>query len=138
MGMPALILFMAIGMLFGCDGIFKIQFDDFEVTEKACTLALSFIMFYGGFNTKWKTARPVAVNAFLLSTLGVVITAVLTCGFCMLVLKLSFAESFLTGSVIASTDAASVFSILRKKQLNLRDGTACWKLKAEAMIRWHI
>lgn len=124
MGMPALILFMGIGMLFGCDGIFKIQFDNFEVTEKACSLALSFIMFYGGFNTKWKVAKPVAAKAFMLSTLGVVITAMLTCGFCLTVLKMSFAESFLTGSVIASTDAASVFSILRKKQLNLRDGTA--------------
>ncbi len=124
MGMPALILFMGIGMLFGCDGIFKIEFDNFEITEKACSLALSFIMFYGGFNTKWKTAKPVAAKAFMLSTLGVVITAMLTCLFCMTALQMSFAESFLTGSVIASTDAASVFSILRKKQLNLRDGTA--------------
>lgn len=122
--MPALILFMGIGMLFGCDGIFKIEFDNFEITEKACSLALSFIMFYGGFNTKWKTAKPVAAKAFMLSTLGVVITAMLTCLFCMTALQMSFAESFLTGSVIASTDAASVFSILRKKQLNLRDGTA--------------
>lgn len=124
LGMPVLLLFMGIGMLFGCDGIFKIQFDNFEATEKVCSLALSFIMFYGGFSTKWSVAKPVAVKAFLLSTFGTVITALLTCLFCMVAFRLSFAESFLTGAVIASTDAASVFSILRNKQLNLKYGTA--------------
>lgn len=51
-GMPALILFMAVGMIFGCDGLFKIQFDNYGVAEKVCAAALIFIMFYGGFNTK--------------------------------------------------------------------------------------
>lgn len=57
-GMPALILFIGIGMLFGSDGIVKIPFDNFAVTEQICTIALGFIMFYGGFNTKWKAAKP--------------------------------------------------------------------------------
>ena len=94
-GMPALILFMTIGMLFGCDGILKIQFDNYELAEKVCAIALSFIMFYGGFNTKWKTAKPIAVRAVALSTLGVVITSALVSTFCYFVLKFGFIESFL-------------------------------------------
>lgn len=55
-GMPALILFMFIGMLFGSDGIFKIPFDNFVLAENICAIALIFIMFYGGFNTNWHVA----------------------------------------------------------------------------------
>lgn len=123
-GMPALILFIGIGMLFGSDGIVKIPFDNFQITESICTIALGFIMFYGGFNTKWKAAKPVAVKSLLLSTVGVFLTAILTTAFCCIVLKFSFAEGFLLGAVISCTDAASVFSILRQKRLNLKDGVA--------------
>lgn len=123
-GMPALILFMFIGMVFGSDGLFKIPFEDFKVAETVCSIALIFIMFYGGFNTKWKAAKSVAGKAVLLSTAGVLITAGITTVLCHYVLKLSFAESFMIGAVLSSTDAASVFSILRKKKLNLKDGTA--------------
>lgn len=123
-GLPALILFMFIGMLFGCDGIFKIRFDDFSIAETACSLALVFIMFYGGFNTKWSAAKPVAGRAIVLSTLGVLVTAGITTVLCHFLLKLPFEESFLIGAVLSSTDAASVFAILRKKKLNMRNGTA--------------
>lgn len=123
-GLPALILFMFIGMIFGSDGIFKIRFDDFSFAETACSLALVFIMFYGGFNTKWSAARPVAGKAITLSTVGVVATAGITALLCRFVLKMSFQESFLIGAVLSSTDAASVFDVLRKKKLNLKDGTA--------------
>jgi len=123
-GMPTLILFMFIGMLFGSDGILKIPFDDYEMTELVCSFALIFIMFYGGFNTKWRLAKPVAVKAICLSTLGVVITAGITAVLSYLFLHFSPAESFLIGAVLSSTDAASVFSILRQKKLNLKDGTA--------------
>lgn len=123
-GMPALILFMFIGMLFGSDGIVKIPFDDYKMAESICSIALIFIMFYGGFNTKWELAKSVAVKSVLLSTLGVVITAGVTAVLCFVVLKFSFAESFMIGAVLSSTDAASVFSILRQKKLNLKDGTA--------------
>ena len=123
-GMPALILFMFIGMLFGSDGIFKIPFDNFELANNVCSIALVFIMFYGGFNTKWSVAKPVAVKAVTLSTLGVLVTAGLTTVICNLLFGLSLPESFLIGSVLSCTDAASVFSILRKHKLNLKDGTA--------------
>ena len=124
LGMPALILFMFIGMLFGSDGIMKIPFDDYSAANEICSIALLFIMFYGGFNTKWKLAKPVATKAVLLSTLGVVITAGVTAVLCYFLLGFSVAESFLIGAVLSSTDAASVFSILRQKKLNLKDGTA--------------
>lgn len=123
-GMPALLLFMGIGMIFGSDGIFKIPFDDYKMAERFCTIALSFIMFYGGFNTKWKAAKEVAGKAVLLSTAGVVITAMVTACLCILCLGYTWKESFLVGAVLSSTDAASVFAILRRKKLNLRDGTA--------------
>lgn len=122
--MPALILFMFVGMLFGSDGLLKIPFDNYTLAEQFCSIALIFIMFYGGFNTKWSIARPVAVRAILLSTLGVIITAGITAFLCHICLHFSIAESFLIGAVLSSTDAASIFSILRQKKLNLKDGTA--------------
>ena len=78
-GMPALILFMFIGMLFGSDGIFKIPFNDYKLAENICSIALLFIMFYGGFNLKWELAKGVAVKSVLLSTIGVAVTAAVHC-----------------------------------------------------------
>ncbi len=124
LGMPVLLLFMTLGMIFGSDGIFKISFEDYAITEKFCEIALIFIMFYGGFGTKWKTAKVVSSKAVILSTLGVFMTAMLTCGFCHYILGFELVESFLIGAVISSTDAASVFSILKSKNLSLKDGTS--------------
>lgn len=123
-GMPALLLFMLIGMMFGSDGFFKIPFENYELAERFCTVSLCFIMFYGGFNTKWKTAKPIAAKAVLLSTVGVFLTAMITALLCVVVLGYTWQESFLVGAVLSSTDAASVFAILRRKKLNLKDGTA--------------
>ncbi len=124
MGVPALLLFMVIGMLFGSDGILHIQFENYELTERICSTALIFIMFYGGFCVKWDAAKPVIVKSVLLSTLGVILTAGITCLLCHLILRIGLAESFLIGAVISSTDAASVFSILRSKNLSLKHATA--------------
>lgn len=123
-GVPALLLFILLGMLCGSDGLFKIQFSDYHITDQICSVALIFIMFYGGFGTNWKVARPVAPQAILLSSLGVVITAALTGLFCHYVLRMTLLEGLLIGAVISSTDAASVFSILRSKKLNLKHGLA--------------
>lgn len=123
-GMPALILFMFIGILFGSDGILKIPFNDYARAEEICSIALIFIMFYGGFNLKWQLASPIAVKAGLLSTVGVFATAIITAALCYFILGYTFPESFLIGAVLSSTDAASVFAILRQKKLNLKDGTA--------------
>ena len=124
LGIPMLLAFILLGMLFGSDGLLKIPFDDYSFAEQICSAALIFIMFYGGFGTNWRAARPVASQAILLSTAGVVLTAACTGLFSRWVLNLGWAESFLIGSVISSTDAASVFSILRSRRLNLKDNTA--------------
>ena len=123
-GVPALAVFIALGMLFGTDGVFRIEFHDYAFAEQACTVALMFIMFYGGFGTNWRRAREAAVPAALLSTVGVVLTALITGVFCRYALGLRWLEGMLIGAVISSTDAASVFSILRSKRLNLKGGTA--------------
>ena len=124
MGVPTLALFILLGMLVGSDGLLKIHFDDFIVSGNICTIALIFIIFYGGFGTNWNHARHVAVKATLLSSLGVILTAVLTGGFCHYVLGIGMLESILVGAIISSTDAASVFSILRSKKLSLKYGTS--------------
>lgn len=123
-GMPMLLAFIALGMFFGSDGIVKIPFEDYHLAEQICSVALIFIMFYGGFGTSWQEAKPVVPKALLLSSLGVVLTALLTGLFCHFVLGFELLESLLIGSVLGSTDAASVFSILRSKKLSLKYGTA--------------
>lgn len=122
-GIPMLLAFILLGLAFGSDGILKIPFENYDFAEKVCSAALIFIMFYGGFGTNWKQARPVAVKSALLSTVGVALTAALTGLFCHFVLRFPLPESLLTGAVIASTDAASVFSILRSKKLGLKHNT---------------
>ena len=124
LGVPSLLLFILLGMLMGSDGVFKVYFNNYHLTEQVCTITLIFIIFYGGFGTNWKMAKSVLKPALLLSTLGVILTAVITGLFCHFVLHLDWTESLLIGSVISSTDAASVFSILRSKKLNLKNGTA--------------
>ena len=126
-----LLIFLILGMLFGSDGIVGIYFDNYELTSKICSLALVFIMFYGGFGTNWTTAKKSAVPSVLMSSFGVIITAGLTGLFCYFVLKIDFLEGLLIGSVVASTDAASVFSILRSQKLNLK-GTLAPLLEVES------
>ncbi len=123
-GIPVLLGFILLGMMFGSDGILKIPFEDFHFAEQACSIALIFIIFYGGYGTNWQEAKKVAPASVLLSSVGVLLTALLTGLFCHLVLRFSWLEGLLIGAVLSSTDAASVFSILRSKKLNLRFGTA--------------
>ena len=123
-GLPVLVFFMFLGMLFGCDGILKISFDDYDLTSKLCSIGLIFIIFYGGFCTKKPENKKVTFQACLLSSFGTIFTAGFCAIFCFYILNMSFAESFLIGAIISSTDAASVFSILRSKQLNLKYNTA--------------
>ena len=123
-GIPTLLAFIVLGMLFGNNGIVPLRFEDHAFAKEICTVALVFIMFYGGFGTRWDSAKPVVREATLLSSLGVVLTAGLTGLFCHYALRWGWVESFLLGSVVSSTDAASVFSILRSKKLGLRNNTA--------------
>ena len=123
-GVPILLIFIMLGMLFGSDGIVGIYFNDYQLTNKIATVALIFIMFFGGFGTNWSMAKPVAIPSILLSTLGVVFTAGLTGVFCFLVFKTTLLEGLLIGSIVGSTDAASVFAILRSQRLNLKGSIA--------------
>ena len=123
-GVPMLLIFIVLGMLFGSDGIVGIHFDDYELTGKLCSLALVFIMFYGGFGTNWSMAKPIAVPSILMSSLGVLITAGLTGLFCHLIIKTTWLEGLLIGAVVSSTDAASVFAVLRSQKLNLKGSLA--------------
>ena len=122
-GVPVLLFFLILGLLCGS------RYDEFATesgvfVQSISTIALIFIMFYGGFGTRWKSARPVALEAGLLATVGVVLTALFTGLFCHFIMHWGILESFLMGSVISSTDAASVFSILRTKKLGLKNNTA--------------
>lgn len=123
-GVPILLVFIVFGMLFGPDGLVGIEFNDYQLASKISTVALIFIMFYGGFGTNWEMAKPVAIQSVFLSTLGVIFTAGLTGLFCFFVFKTTLLEGLLIGSIVGSTDAASVFAILRSQKLNLRGSIA--------------
>ena len=120
---PTLLIFVALGMFFGVNGPLHIAFDNYELTEGACCVALMLIMFYGGFNTNLEKAKPVAPCAIVLSTVGVALTTALTGVFCHFALRMDWTLSMLLGATVASTDAASVFSVLREHKLSLRHGT---------------
>lgn len=123
-GVPVLLAFMVLGIVLGSIPALKINFVNLISAEKIATISLIFIMFYGGFGTRWDSARCVVKEAGLLASAGVVLTAGLTGLFCHLVLGWEWVESFLMGSVVSSTDAASVFSILRSRKLGLKNHTA--------------
>ncbi len=117
---PSLLLFLAIGMLAGSEGIGGVIFNNAQIAKSVGIVALTFIIFSGGLDTNWKDTRPVIWPGVILSTLGVLLTAVITGLFAMYVLNFSFLEGMLLGSIVSSTDAAAVFSILRSKQISLR------------------
>jgi cell volume regulation protein A len=129
-GVPSLLLFLVVGMLFGSDGL-GIPFSNANAAQAIGTIALCVILFSGGFETSFREIRPVLGPGVVLATAGVLMTALLTAGFIYLIsmlvfdwgligIRLSFMESLLMASVMSSTDSASVFSILRSKKQGLR------------------
>lgn len=119
-GVPTLILFLAIGMLAGSDGIGKIHFDDPKIAQFIGVVSLNFILFSGGLDTNWSAVKPVLWQGVSLSTLGVLLTALSLGAFIWYVTDFTLFESLLLGSIVSSTDAAAVFSILRSKSLALK------------------
>lgn len=120
-GVPTLVLFLGVGMLAGSDGFGGIHFDDPRLAQFIGIVALNFILFSGGLDTNWKTVQPVFWQGFSLSTLGVFLTAISLGVFVWLVTdNFTIYESLLLGSIVSSTDAAAVFSILRAKNLALK------------------
>lgn len=119
-GVPTLVLFLAIGMLAGSDGIGGIRFDDPGAAQFIGIVSLNFILFSGGLDTNWSYVKPILWQGLTLSTLGVVLTAVSLGVFVWYITDFTIYESLLLGSIVSSTDAAAVFSILRSKSLALK------------------
>ena len=119
-GVPTLLLFLAIGMLAGSDGIGGINFDNPQLAQFIGIVSLNFILFSGGLDTNWSSVKPILREGILLSTLGVLLTALSLGTFVWYVTDFTIYESMLLGSIVSSTDAAAVFSILRSKNLALK------------------
>ncbi|HET8803289.1 MAG TPA: potassium/proton antiporter, partial [Aequorivita sp.] len=119
-GVPTLVLFLGIGMLAGEDGIGGIAFDDPNIAQLIGVISLNFILFSGGLDTNWQAVKPILKEGIALSTLGVLLTAVSLGTFVYYVTDFTIYESLLLGSIVSSTDAAAVFSILRSKNLALK------------------
>jgi cell volume regulation protein A len=124
LGLPVLVLFVAIGMLAGENGIGRIDFDNYVVAHAIGTVALALILFDGGLQTRTRALRAVWRPAMLLATIGVLVTAAITGIAAAAVLKIPLAVGLLLGSIVASTDAAAVFSVLRFQGLHLRERVA--------------
>ena len=125
-GIPSLLVFLLVGMLFGSDGL-GLQFGNSGQAQFIGMMALSIILFSGGVDTKIKEIRPVFTPGILLATVGVFLTAILTGLFIFYIsqwtnlsIKMSLVVSLLLAATMSSTDSASVFSILRSQNLNLK------------------
>lgn len=119
-GVPTLVLFLGIGMLAGSEGPGGIIFDDPKLAQFIGIVSLNFILFSGGLDTTWSSIKPILWQGVALSTVGVLITAVSVGAFVYYITDFTIYESLLLGSIVSSTDAAAVFSILRSKSLALK------------------
>jgi len=120
LGIPALLLFLILGMLAGSDGPGGIYFDDARLAQSLGVVALALILFSGGLDTEWSSVRAVLWKGLALSTAGVLITAVLVGLFARIVLGFSLLEGVLLGAIVSATDAAAVFSVLRARSVGLK------------------
>lgn len=125
-GIPSLLLFLIVGMFFGSDGL-GLQFGNAGQAQFIGMMALSIILFSGGVDTKIKEIRPVLAPGIMLSTIGVLLTTLLTGFFIFYIshwtgldIEMSLVVSLLLAATMSSTDSASVFSILRSQKLNLK------------------
>src|SRR6266545_6847057 len=118
--LPLLITFLCLGMLLGSEGLGGIYFDDAQLSRTIGIFALIAILFEGGLTTEWGQIRPVLLPAFLLSTVGVFVTAAVTAVAAYWFFDLSRVGALLLGAVVGSTDAAAVFATLRFTALRPR------------------
>ena len=119
-GLPVLVAFLALGMLLGSDGPGGIEFDDAHLARQVGTVGLALILYEGGLQTSWRRLREIAVAAALLSTVGVIVSAVLTGVAAYMLFDLSWLEALLLGAVVAPTDSAAVFATLRFTHIRRR------------------
>lgn len=118
-GMPVLVLFLGVGMVAGSEGIGGIAFEDYHFANSIGSVALALILFDGGLRTSLRSVHAAWQAALSLSTLGVVLTSVLTGLAAAWVLDIPILHGMLLGAIVGSTDAAAVFSILRTSGLRL-------------------
>jgi len=119
-GVPALLMFLAVGMLAGSEGVGGIYFDNAAVANFVGVFALAYILFSGGLDTDWRAVRPVLWRGLTLATLGVAVTAALVGLFAWLLLDLTLKEGMLLGAIVSSTDAAAVFALMRARGVGLK------------------
>lgn len=119
-GVPALILFIAIGMLAGSDGFGLIYFDNASYAQLIGIFALVVILFEGGLSTRWKIVKPVAVPSLVLATVGVLITTIVVAIAATFILDVTWLEGLLFGAIVGSTDAAAVFAALKGHNIKTR------------------
>lgn len=120
LGVPALLLFLLIGMLAGNEGIGGIAFDDTALTQTVGIIALSLILFSGGIQTEWSSVSTVLWKGLSLSTVGVLATALVSGSFAAVIFDFPWSEGLLLGAIMSSTDAAAVFAVLRSKGVRLK------------------
>lgn len=120
LGLPALLIFIIVGMLAGSEGPGGIYFDDPLAAQTVGVVGLALILFSGGLDTRWTEVRPVLYKGLVLSTVGVALTALIVCAAAIFLLGFSPLEGFLLGAIVSSTDAAAVFSILRSRRASLK------------------
>lgn len=120
LGVPTLLLFLGIGMLAGSEGPGGIYFNDAHLARSIGTIALVYILFAGGLDTRWNEVKRVFWQAMSLSTLGVLVTAFTVGVLVSLAFNVSLLTGLLLGAVVSSTDAAAVFAVLRSKNVSLR------------------
>jgi len=120
LGVPALLLFLGLGMLAGSEGLGGIHFDNTYMAQVLGVLSLAFILFSGGLDTRWRDIRPALTQGLLLSTVGVVLTAGVVAISAVFLFNFTWLAAMLLGAIVSSTDAAAVFSILRSKRLVLK------------------
>lgn len=121
LGIPTLVVFLGVGILAGSEGLGGIYFDNFYVAQTLGIVALSYILFSGGLDTKVDDIKPVLKPAISLATLGVLLTCVLVGVFAHYVLGFTLLEGLLIGAIISSTDAGAVFTILRSRGVHLKN-----------------
>lgn len=119
MGVPSLLLFLFIGIVIGEGGLGLVKYADMSMARSFGVVALVFILFFSGADTEWKNIRPVLREGVLLSTIGVLLTALLVGWFATAVLGFTLIEGLLLGAIVSSTDATAVFSVLRSKNISL-------------------
>jgi potassium/hydrogen antiporter len=120
LGVPALLFFLALGMIAGSEGPGGIAFEDYGIAQAVGVVALVFILFSGGLDTDWNAIRPVLGQGLVLANVGVVLSAALLGGFAMVMLGLDWQTALLLGAIVSSTDAAAVFSVMRERGVNLK------------------